>query len=520
MSLSPNQRILLNFLASYGRTLYGVLCGLISGRWALMALGEVDYGLLGLIGGLVGFVSFFNGVLSTAVSRFYAISIGAVQAGEKDALETCRKWFNTALLIHTIVPLVLIAVGYPLGMYAVRHWLVIPPDRISACGWLWRFTCISCFLGMVSVPWNSFYYAKQMIAELTLYSVVTTTLNVIFLHYIVNHPGDWLVAEGLWLCLIAVVPGLLISARALLTFPECQFRASYLWSPRRLKQLFSFSGWQLFGATGALLRGQGMAVLMNRFFGPAANAASTVANHISSKTCLISSSFMGALGPAIANACGAKDYVRMRKLAFSCSKYGTALTLLLALPLAIELPLLVQYWLKTPPQYAVGLCWCVLGVTVIDQTSTGHMMAVNAKGKIALYQAVLGSFLILTLPIAWLLILAGAGVYAIGYGALIGTALCAWGRVFFARHLVGMSLRHWVTALLLPLSLLILLSLGAGSLSRFLLPPSPLRILLSASLTEATFLLASWKYLFAPEEREYLLQKARPLWHRWKGNRK
>lgn len=199
--------------------------------------------------------------------------------------------------------------------------------------------------------------------------MATTTLNVIFLHYIVNHPGDWLVAEGLWLCLIAVVPGLLISARALLTFPECQFRASYLWSPRRLKELFSFSGWQLFGATGALLRDQGMAVLMNRFFGPAANAASTVANHISSKTCLISSSFMGALGPAIANACGAKDYVRMRKLAFSCCKYGTALTLLLALPLAIELPLLVQYWLKTPPQYAVGLCWCVLGVTVIDQTS-------------------------------------------------------------------------------------------------------------------------------------------------------
>ena len=79
------------------------------------------------------------------------------------------------------------------------------------------------------------------------------------------------------------------------------------------------------------------------------------------------------------------------------------------------------------------------------------MVAVNANGKIALYQFVLGTFLMLTLPIAWILIALNiGGLYAIGYGALLGTLMCASGRVLFARYLVGMSIIDWALQLLLP----------------------------------------------------------------------
>ena len=44
-----------------------------------MALGEVDYGLMGVVGGLTAFISFFVGILSGAVGRFYAISVGESQ---------------------------------------------------------------------------------------------------------------------------------------------------------------------------------------------------------------------------------------------------------------------------------------------------------------------------------------------------------------------------------------------------------------------------------------------------------
>ena len=37
--MSPNRRIILNILATYGRSLYALVCGLFISRWVLAALG-------------------------------------------------------------------------------------------------------------------------------------------------------------------------------------------------------------------------------------------------------------------------------------------------------------------------------------------------------------------------------------------------------------------------------------------------------------------------------------------------
>ena len=50
--MSPNRRIVLNIVATYGRSLYALVIGLFCGRWTLMVLGETDYGLSGVVGGL------------------------------------------------------------------------------------------------------------------------------------------------------------------------------------------------------------------------------------------------------------------------------------------------------------------------------------------------------------------------------------------------------------------------------------------------------------------------------------
>ena len=74
--MTPNRRIFLNIIATYGRSLYALVLGLFTGRWVLMALGESDYGLYGVVGGLTVFIAFFNGLLASSISRFFAFSIG------------------------------------------------------------------------------------------------------------------------------------------------------------------------------------------------------------------------------------------------------------------------------------------------------------------------------------------------------------------------------------------------------------------------------------------------------------
>ena len=77
-----------------------------------MALGQVDYGLMGLVGGLTAFISFFNARFAGAIGRFYALSVGKQSVDREAGLEACRMWFTTAVMIHTILPVILMMIGY------------------------------------------------------------------------------------------------------------------------------------------------------------------------------------------------------------------------------------------------------------------------------------------------------------------------------------------------------------------------------------------------------------------------
>ena len=181
--MTRNRRIVLNVIATYGRSLYSLLCGLFTCRWLLMALGKEDYGLYGVVGGLSGFILFISYILQGATSRFYAFNIGKAvshTSTKDECLEECRKWFNTSLAIHLVVPLLLVLILYFVGDWAVREFLEIPRARVNACRWVLRFTCLSCFVGMFNVPFYGMYIAKQYIAELTIYTFLKTTLNLGF----------------------------------------------------------------------------------------------------------------------------------------------------------------------------------------------------------------------------------------------------------------------------------------------------------------------------------------------------
>ena len=141
--MSPNRRLFLNIIATYGRSLYALVIGLFCGRWTLMALGEVDYGLMGVVGGLIAFVQYFDSILANAIGRFFAIAVGEGKTNRESGIESGRMWFTTAVVIQTVLPTFLLVTFYPVGEWVVRHFLTIPPDRVQACLWVWRFVCLS-----------------------------------------------------------------------------------------------------------------------------------------------------------------------------------------------------------------------------------------------------------------------------------------------------------------------------------------------------------------------------------------
>ena len=511
--MTENKRIALNIAATYGRSLFALVCGLFTSRWVLMALGQSDYGLYGVVGGLTLFIAFFNGLMATAVGRFYAFSVGQAKVAgtQGEGLEVCRQWFNTAVLIHTVVPLVLIAIGYPVGTWAVEHFLTIPPERVEACRWVFRFVCISCFVGMVNVPFQAMYTAKQYIAELTIYSFVTTTLNVGFLYFMVTHPGDWLAKYALWTCLLSVVPQALICLRAVRVFPECYFRWNYLWDWRRIGTLVRFAGWQFFGNLGYLIKAQGIAILVNKFFGPAYNATMGLANTVTAQTGTLTAAMNGAFTPAITTMAGANQHERMLAMTYRACKLGTFFCLLFALPLSLELDYLLRLWLKTPPPLLKDVTWLTLATLAVDETTRGFGVAVTARGRIAVYYVVLGLMNVMTLPIGWAGLVCG-GSFLTLFAMILGVRVVAvcWS-AWLSRSLLGVSVRYWLRRIVLPLLLAVTLALAVGGVPRLLMDEGVLRLGAVGATCAATFLAVTWRAVLEPDERLRFRSKVLPL---------
>lgn len=505
--MSPNRRIFLNVIASYGRSIFSIVCGLFSTRWVLMALGQTDLGLYSVIGGMTIFISFFNILFAGAISRYFAFSFGKanVLADKALGLSDCRSWFNVAVFIHTVLPLSMMVIGYPIGEYAITHeWLEVPADRVGACVWVWRFTCFGCLVGMMNVPFQGMFTAKQLIAELTVYSVAQTAVKTLFIYLMVAYPGDWLARYAFAMMLITVVPSLLICIRAVRIFPECRICVKQMWNWIRIKQLFSYVTWQIIGTMGYVFRTSGVSILVNKTLGPKANAAMSIGNALSAETSVLSTAMINAFTPVLSTACGANDYDLMRKMAFRACRFGVLLTLVFVLPLALELDEVLRLWLKAPPIWASEFCLCLLACSVIEKTTLGHVMAVNASGRLAKFQSIHGMTLMAALPVSGLSYFMFHSAWAIGL-SLVGTmgfsALCD---VIVARRIVGMSGKYWVSRVVIPNICICVACLTTGYLPHCFMEECFCRIVMTTLFALIGFFPIAWWVVLGREERCYL----------------
>ena len=507
--MTENRRIVLNMLATYSRSLFSLVCAVFTSRWVFMALGDVDYGLNGVVGSLLAFLAFVNCVMAGGSGRFYAIAIGKMRVAEDKAaaLEECRRWFSIAVAVHSTMAVLFAAVCWPVGEWAVMNWLTIPANRVADCVEVFRLSCFACVVGMVTLPFSAMYVAKQEIGEVTFFAVAVTVFLVILSRYMVTHPGDWFVPFARWTCASACIPCLVYAVHGFIRFPECRVRLSYMADARRLRELLTFVGWGFFGPLGMMLRAQGAMVLVNRMFHPSVNAAWALSRTVSDKSNTLAESIKGAMVPAIVQACGAGDMERMHALVARMCKFSLAAAMLVAVPLFLEMPEVLRIWLKEPPPRLVGLAVCVFAEYLLLVSTSGYDTAVYAKGRLALYQCVTGVFLFSTLPAMYVAHRLGGGVYAVAAASLLMIAGFCTARLVVASRIVGMRVRDWVMGTALPVVMVALAAAAVGSLPVLVLPSGWYRVLVTAFTSVVTFVALLWRFALDDAERLVVRQK-------------
>lgn len=509
--MNPSQRIALNTAATYARSVLGVALALFSSRWVLNSLGQTDFGLFYLVGSIIVFITFLNNIMSGSVGRHYAFAIGQGDPAE------VNRWFNAALSIHLLLATALIILGWPVGEYIIEHKLTIPADRIPACVTVFRISLASAFASMASVPFVAMFMAKQHIAELSAWGTLQSILIFTLAYMLTSASGDRLLfyAFGMVIILVFIHASQLL--RAVFVFRECDIVYHQWFDRTRLRKIFSFASWSLFGGLGVTLRNQGSAILLNLFFGPSVNAAYGIANQVSAQSNQLAAAMLGAFSPAITASEGRGDRRRMLSLAVRSCKFGTILVLLFAVPLMVEIDYVLVLWLRVPPDYTALLCQLILTTFLIDRLTSGYMLAVNAFGRIAAYQATLGTSLLLTLPLAWLFLKMGYAPTSVGFAFIATMAVCSLGRVYWVRRLFGVPISRWLSTVLLPCIIVAITSAFAAAAPRLILSPSFLRLILSSVAGIVATLLVSWFYAFDDNERNFFRQNMRRMYRKLCG---
>jgi hypothetical protein len=182
--------------------------------------------------------------------------------------------------------------------------------------------------------------------------------------------------------------------------------------------------------------------------------------------------------------------------------------MLFAIPLLVEMDYVLKLWLRSPPPYTTVFCCLMLSELLIDALTIGHMLAVNASGKIAAYQTVLGAMNALALPLSWIFLKLGNPPAYVGVAALITTSLVLIGRVLFARHQIGMPAWRWLREVFLPCVAAGLGSAGAAAIWQLWMPASLMRLLVAFVASCCMIGLLGWRLALRPQERIFLVLKA------------
>ena len=504
--MGTGRRILTNAVAMYGRSLLVLFLVLFSSRWILLALGAVDFGLFGVVGSITVFITFLNTVMSMSAARHLAFAMGECRKMPPEAgADSLKRWFNASLSIHIVVPAVLVLVGYPVGVYAVRHWLTIPPDRVAACVWVFRFSVLTAFVSMSTVPFSAIYLARQKIAEQSAYDVLSSILNFVFAYSLLRYQGDGLCYYACYKMGISVLVSTVFVTRALVSFPETRVNVAYWWDRDRVRQLLGYASWNFFGALGWMVKDQGLYIIANKAFGPVVNAAMSVAGQVSGQVTALANSVMSALTPEITSTEGAGDHAKTVRIAFTSCRMAALLCMVFMIPLCFEMQYVLNLWLKNPPAWSALFCQLTLLGWFLHALSTGHAIAMGAVGKIRDYQLSIGGGMILCLPVAWTCCHYGLPPWCILVVSVLTMAFCSFGRVLWAKPLAGMAIGQWFREVFNPVALSCALVSMPLALLVWLLPSNFFRLCLVSAVGGLGVVLTGWIFVLRPEERNYFV---------------
>ena len=442
--MSTSKRVLKNTAILYIKVGISAICAIISTRFVLKALGVDDFGIYNIVGSIIVMLTFLNQSMAVATQRFMSYADGTGKINQS------KEVFNVSFIIHILIAIVIAIVLVLIGLVIFESVLTIPTNRIAAAKWVYYFMIVSACLSMTTVPYNAVLIAHENMKYYSIIGSASAIIRLLITIYLLFYTNDRLILYGFLIACVSLIEFIISRIYCHLKYEECEINYKKYYNKDLFKEMRNFAGWQLLFSSSSILSVQGVSILLNSFFGTIVNAAQGIGKQLSGQLMVISNTMLNAVNPVIVKYAGSGNDDHMNTTMLVGSKLSYLLIIIIAVPVLVEMPYLLNLWLKKVPLYAVDFCRFEIILQLIESMSVPLATSISAKGDIKGFQIFSSLTYAIQLPIIYLYLKLGYNPLSVYYVIIFSVLILIIVRVYFAYSKCNLKVNVFLKELFYP----------------------------------------------------------------------
>lgn len=369
-----------------------MILNLIAVRFVRNGLGVDNYGILSAITGVVQLLVCLNAVLAISGQRYMNT---AMSETNDTRLRDC---FHVNLHLCIILSIVTFILFETVGLWFMATQMNYPPDRFMAVMITYQATIVTFISMLIQVPYLSAVMAHErmnIFAWITILEGVVKFVLAFSLPYIVC---DGMIFYGCGLSIASIISTLLYVCYCRTHFSEA--KAHKVIDRKLYQEMFTFSGWTLYGSVAAALMLQGNMILLNFSYGPRANAAFAIGLQLYNALGLFGNNIMTAIKPQLTINLSQGNHASVKRL-FNIGNIALLASLILiVIPLEIFMQEILTLWLGEVDAWTVSFSRILLLAQAVLLLGSPITCVMQAAGYVRQYHLPVESIILLALPLA------------------------------------------------------------------------------------------------------------------------
>lgn len=453
------QRVIKNTMWLYVRMAVSILVNIFTTRILLQALGASDYGLYNVVGGAIAMLGFLTASMSSVTQRFISYTLGE---GNEEKLKSI---FNNTLCVHYgiagLSALILILASF-IWFNGVLN---IPEGREFVAICVYGCLVFSTVYSITIVPYDGVLNAYENMRFYSLVGIFDVIVKFGLAVAVYFATFDQLMLYAVLMALEAWLLRVVTKYYCSHHYDECRCQElRKYFNRRKIRELTSFAGWNMFNLTTLMLSVFGINLIINHFFGTKLNAALGVATQLSGVLMSISMNMIKAITPILVKSEGGHQRENMLKITFVGCKFSFLLFSFFSIPVMFYISEVLDLWLKDVPEWTAVFCILLMISTLIDQLTVFLYQSLQAHGDIKGYSITKGfinilpivasifMFSLFNLESYWALI-----NLIIGKGILGGCV-----NIYYSNRNFSLSIKQFLVKVFLPCLFVIVSTLLIG----------------------------------------------------------